>query len=117
MTGVARRKKKHPEQRARARIFTGSTWPTLWYGTTAFNLVTALTGIPANNWNADCVENAFLIQTSLHDLFGAFQLYLEWVGNQVYLYSSQNRCCKPPFRSKNHRQRSRRDMSPTRRAY
>ncbi|KAE9405882.1 hypothetical protein BT96DRAFT_1060589 [Gymnopus androsaceus JB14] len=69
MTGLARKKKKYANweaQRGRASL-------------EASAFVTALTGIPTDNWEADGIENAFLIQASLHKLFGAFQLYLEFI--------------------------------------
>ncbi|KAE9385936.1 hypothetical protein BT96DRAFT_1006590 [Gymnopus androsaceus JB14] len=59
MTGAARRKKRHSEQRVRASLQVAHGLP-YGMGSTAFSLVTALTGIPANNWKADCVEDAFL---------------------------------------------------------
>ncbi|KAJ7102790.1 hypothetical protein C8R44DRAFT_808544 [Mycena epipterygia] len=48
---------------------------------TSFALVEALTGIKCEGWVADSIENAFLAQPQVHELFGSFQIYLEWAAN------------------------------------
>ncbi|KAJ6606270.1 hypothetical protein DFH09DRAFT_1119722 [Mycena vulgaris] len=50
-------------------------------GKTSFALVEALTGIKCEGWVADSIENAFLAQPQVHELFGSFQIYLEWTAN------------------------------------
>ncbi|KAJ7356971.1 hypothetical protein DFH08DRAFT_932971 [Mycena albidolilacea] len=51
-------------------------------GKTSFALVEALAGIKCEGWVADSIENAFLAQPQVHELFGSFQIYLEWTANQ-----------------------------------
>ncbi|KAE9404577.1 hypothetical protein BT96DRAFT_916689, partial [Gymnopus androsaceus JB14] len=55
-------------------------------GTTSFNFVYALTGIRMDNWDADCVQNALLLRRTLHSLFAAFKLYLEWSGDDSQIF-------------------------------
>ncbi|KAJ7116080.1 hypothetical protein C8R44DRAFT_794087 [Mycena epipterygia] len=50
-------------------------------GKTSFALVEALTGIECEGWVLDSIENAFLAQSQVHELFGSFQIYLEWMAN------------------------------------
>ncbi|KAJ6596578.1 hypothetical protein B0H10DRAFT_2197134 [Mycena sp. CBHHK59/15] len=50
-------------------------------GKTSFALVEAFTGIKCEGWVADSIENAFLAQPQVDELFGSFQIYLEWMAN------------------------------------
>ncbi|KAJ7483397.1 hypothetical protein FB451DRAFT_1234481 [Mycena latifolia] len=50
-------------------------------GKTSFALVEALTGIKCEGWVADSIENAFLAQPQVRELFGSFQIYLEWTAD------------------------------------
>jgi hypothetical protein len=56
----------------------------------SFALVEALTGIKCEGWVADSIENAFLAQPQVHELFGSFQIYLEWrADHQVQCFLSK----------------------------
>ncbi|KAJ7207108.1 hypothetical protein GGX14DRAFT_636239, partial [Mycena pura] len=85
MTGVSRKKKKYTAEEVQ-QFDNGETY----YGTlevahglpfgmgeASFPLVTALTGVQCK-WKADCVENAILLQSGIHTLFGCWKLHLEW---------------------------------------
>ncbi|KAE9401543.1 hypothetical protein BT96DRAFT_604853 [Gymnopus androsaceus JB14] len=64
-------------------------------GATTFNLVYMLTGISVENWVADSVQNALLLQQGLHSLFAAFQLYLEWSSDDSEIFIRRRRT--PPL--------------------
>ncbi|KAJ7150190.1 hypothetical protein C8R46DRAFT_498427 [Mycena filopes] len=54
----------------------------------AFALVEALTGHKCDGWVADSVENAFLAQPPVQELFGLFMLHLEpTAGGQIIVRS------------------------------
>ncbi|KAF9025595.1 hypothetical protein BDZ89DRAFT_1182156 [Hymenopellis radicata] len=54
-------------------------------GETSFCLVEVLTGLPITTWGltVDCVQNALLMSSALHHLFGSFKLYLEADPNDI----------------------------------
>ncbi|KAJ6603084.1 hypothetical protein B0H10DRAFT_2229928 [Mycena sp. CBHHK59/15] len=70
----------------------------------SFALVEAFTGIKCEGWVADSIENAFLAQLQVHELFGSFQIYLEWMANgqiimQLFLemiFNNRYRLCALP---------------------
>ncbi|KAJ7686159.1 hypothetical protein B0H14DRAFT_3674831 [Mycena olivaceomarginata] len=51
-------------------------------GQTSFALVEALTGIKCEDWVTNSIEYAFLAQPQVQELFGSFQLYLEWTDDR-----------------------------------
>ncbi|KAJ7267416.1 hypothetical protein C8J57DRAFT_1616214 [Mycena rebaudengoi] len=72
----------------------------------AFELVAVLTGIKCD-WTVDCVENALVLYCTIHNLFGAWKLYLEWTpdgkaiirarsGTEFFLDDAQRRNCSQP---------------------
>ncbi|KAF9025586.1 hypothetical protein BDZ89DRAFT_74807 [Hymenopellis radicata] len=54
-------------------------------GETSFRLVEVLTGLPIRTWGTtiECVENALLMRSTLHNLFGSFRIYLEADPNDI----------------------------------
>ncbi|KAJ7280362.1 hypothetical protein C8J57DRAFT_124474 [Mycena rebaudengoi] len=55
-------------------------------GNTSFDLIEALVGTKFTDWEADSVQNAFLARVGIHQLFGAFKLFLEWTeDNQIII--------------------------------
>ncbi|KAJ7504547.1 hypothetical protein B0H11DRAFT_1982850 [Mycena galericulata] len=87
LTGVGRMKSRPtPEERVRYLEARQAVVKTLQVvhglpfqvGNTTFALVEALTGIDCQGWVTDSIQNAFLAQPAVHDLFGAFQIFLEW---------------------------------------
>ncbi|KAJ6494897.1 hypothetical protein C8R47DRAFT_1117727 [Mycena vitilis] len=66
-------------------------------GETSFALVEALTGIKCDDWKADQVGNAFLAQPSVHDLFGTFRIYLEWIADGQILICGRTGAADPDF--------------------
>ncbi|KAJ7109801.1 hypothetical protein C8R44DRAFT_800588 [Mycena epipterygia] len=89
MTGISREKNTYTDEEEQQRI-SGKVMTApleaahglpFAMGKTSFDLVTALTGVQCN-WKADCVENAILVHTVIHKLFGSWKLYLEWTSDQ-----------------------------------
>ncbi|KAJ7653144.1 hypothetical protein DFH06DRAFT_1299334 [Mycena polygramma] len=54
-------------------------------GQTSFALVEALTGIACSDWLADSVENAFLAQPQVHEIFGIFLIFPEWSNGEIFI--------------------------------
>ncbi|KAJ7109802.1 hypothetical protein C8R44DRAFT_743176 [Mycena epipterygia] len=85
MTGISGRKKIYTVEDRQAALNGEAMYGFLevahglpfGMGQASFDLLTALTGVQCK-CTADCVENAIVLQSTIHSLFGSWKLYLEW---------------------------------------